>query len=91
MAIYMMNEYEKRNKILLKLGFKSYGDYLQSDLWKKIKNEAHLILGDRCIVCRRRANIFHHTVYSIETLLGKDITKLELLCSLHYKIGRAHV
>jgi hypothetical protein len=77
--------YYKRNKNLRRIGFDSYQAYLQSNLWRTIKEQALIKLGDKCVVCKKKADILHHTDYSIIVLLGKDISKLRPLCHGHYK------
>lgn len=61
----------RRDKALLLMGFRSYDDYLKSDLWKMIRG---IVFGinSRCCVCSSPASQAHHLNYSIDALEGKQ-------------------
>jgi len=71
--------YTSRSKILEKLGFDSYSDYVESDMWKDV---CESIMGEdtKCSVCGEVATILHHDDYSIETLRGDKTEGLFPLC-----------
>ena len=70
----------QRDESLRSLGFKSYDDYLESQVWKNLKRE--LLAGDvKCCVCeRKRAKTLHHTSYDSETLSGDSRKHLHPIC-----------
>ena len=88
--------YEQRDQCLSSMGFNSYRAYLQSDLWKGIKQR---VLAERptCWVCEHKAKVVHHSDYDIDTLEGHRLTGLISLCrpchkraefrSFHRKVG----
>lgn len=53
--------YAERDAVLVGMGFACYREYLESDLWVKIRGR---VLKDRntCKVCRRPAKVVHHRV-----------------------------
>ncbi len=73
------SSYTKRNKTLLKLGFSSYQDYLQSSLWREIRS-TQLKEYPTCFCCRRIANQVHHRDYAERTLVGKSKNRLVTIC-----------
>jgi 5-methylcytosine-specific restriction endonuclease McrA len=70
-CILKRNKYEIRQKSLKRLGFDSYKDYLESDLWLKIKKKVYLFGKGKCRYCGEKANIPHHLKYDYLTLSGK--------------------
>ena len=72
--------YEERDRVLFCLGFKSYPEYLKSDLWERVKNLAFAEHGKDCFVCGRRATVLHHVSYSASVLVGEDLSKIIPLC-----------
>lgn len=77
-------DYGGRNLILKIMGFESYKDYLNSDLWQEIRLkvlEGHSFICSRCGL---KANQVHHTSYRIEVLKGEKLKSLVPLC------GRCH-
>lgn len=83
----IMNSYKDRNVLLLELGYKTYYDYLQSDLWKTIRTRVYTTKGDKCTLCPTKASFIHHRAYSKNVLLGKDIKPLVPICSdCHQKV-----
>ena len=74
------NPYAYRDDNLRRLGFRSYGEYLRSDLWKSIRER---VLADNwyCQRCDDRpAEQVHHRAYDPVTLSGKDLRSLTALC-----------
>lgn len=66
--------YKKRNKLLRLMGFATYKEYTQSDLWKDTRKR---VLANRiCVGCSGKATQVHHSQYTTENLKG---TKLEFL------------
>lgn len=85
-----MNEYAARNALLRELGFPSYDDYLQSDLWKSIRRGALKRTCGKCVRCGRPARVVHHKDYSRETMLGhRPDSLIPVCCSCHRKAERA--
>ena len=71
---------QKRERILLDIGFASYRDYLKSTLWKIIR-EAKLDASPRCELCNQSlAAQIHHLRYSREALVGQDAWALVSAC-----------
>ena len=58
--------YEEREAVLRYLSFKSYTQYLRSDLWKSIRKR--FMVGKCRVCCVRMANTLHHTSYDLETM-----------------------
>ena len=81
--------YRSRDTILRGMGFSSYGEYLESILWKFIRMR---VLGrgravKTCSLCTRKATVVHHLDYSESTLNGMVLDSLTPLCkSCHHKI-----
>lgn len=78
----MSKEYAKRNSLLKKMGYASYGDYLASELWASIRRRAYE-KGRRCHLCLTGTGEIHlhHTSYALNVLNGQDITSLVPLCA----------
>ncbi len=76
-----MKDYHQRNATLLTLGFKSYDEYLCSELWESIRLKAFETFGYWCKVCHERAYVLHHTNYSLELLNGDTVVGLVPLCN----------
>lgn len=69
--------------IYKKLGIKSYAEYLASDHWQEVRNEAWHRLDRKCSICNDTKDLLlHHRTY--ETLgaekVGKDVCFLCPLC-----------
>ena len=76
----------KRDKVLFKLGFASYRDYLKSALWKGIR-AAKLADEPACELCGCAASQVHHLDYSHSCLIGKKPWKLVCVCDqCHRKV-----
>lgn len=81
--------YIKRDKYLQEIGFNSYQEYLNSDLWKSIRIRVFKKKGHICIGCNNQATILHHQVYSKSALEGRKghIDSILPICaSCHNKI-----
>lgn len=72
------------------LDFKSYEDYLQSDLWIQKRNMALSALGDQCQICKSKKGItVHHVSYD---RIGKELIEdLSALCKSCHKMVHALV
>lgn len=78
--------YSNRDKNLRSMGFKSYGDYLNSPLWRMIRAGAYKKYDNRCFLCRKPAECIHHTSYSRKTLEGYAQRFLYPLCHEHHDL-----
>lgn len=67
------------------LEFKSYEDYLKSDLWKQKRSTVLSVLGGRCQICKDKTGItVHHVSYE---RIGKElIDDLQVLCKDCHKM-----
>tara|TARA_B100002019_G_scaffold290876_1_gene309582 strand:- start:104 stop:565 length:462 start_codon:yes stop_codon:yes gene_type:complete len=76
----------ERDKILHKLGYSHYNQYLKSDLWKEIiKPKVIKEHGGQCYVCGCKKNLeIHHMDYNKENLSGESTNNMIPLC------GRCH-
>lgn len=76
----------RREKALLALGFQDYRDYLNSDLWRKIK--ANLLeKRPNCELCGNVAITGHHKKYMQESLTNANDKFLVSICQgCHYHI-----
>lgn len=72
--------YNQRDKVLMRLGFASYRDYLRSALWKELREEK-LAANARCEICGDKAQIVHHISYRRNSLAGKHLGGLVSLCN----------
>lgn len=80
-------DYQKRNKILHKLGYNSYADYLRSDRWKRIRKTVLEKYDGRCRICESPANEVHHVLYTKGNLSGGNTNHLIPLCrKCHQKL-----
>lgn len=78
--------YRTRNRSLKKLGFKNYGIYLGSQLWKDIRKKVFKKKGTSCSICKKPGFYVHHRSYSINALKGKDISNLVPICKACHTI-----
>lgn len=79
------NAYAVRNSILKEMGFASYGDYLESPLWRESRAKVLMRDGHKCRGCGRRANQVHHRQYSRSAMDGSDLSRLESICRKCHK------
>jgi len=73
-------------KRFIKLGFKSYKEYLKSDYWKKAKKRYFKAgMPKYCIGCRNQIFQLHHRSY---TRLGKELPRdlIPLCRDCHKKV-----
>lgn len=79
--------YTARNHNLSLIGFQSYRDYLQSDLWQSIRVKVFKSKGYRCHLCGLPADQVHHTRYSAQDLTGEVLNCLHPICGdCHHSI-----
>jgi hypothetical protein len=81
--------YRERDKDLLDLGFPSYPDYLDSELWKIIRKVVFQRDNYQCQIdgCSKRGRIeAHHVTYSRATLLGVNPGGIVTLCRYHHRL-----
>lgn len=72
--------YLRRFHALAELGFTGYHEYLQSDLWKSIRQRV-LDIDSRCWVCLTNEFVqVHHLQYTMDNLRGDTIDGLIPLC-----------
>lgn len=82
-----INPYQRRDTLLLSLGFPDYSSYLSSPLWALIRERVHVWRGRFCVLCHRVAREVHHLSYSKPVLLGKTLKPLVPLCKrCHRKV-----
>jgi hypothetical protein len=80
-------DYLGRAIVLKELGFSTYREYLQSDLWKSIRKRVCKIKGDACFLCGNKATELHHNSYRYKDLVGKRLRYINPIChSCHGKI-----
>jgi 5-methylcytosine-specific restriction endonuclease McrA len=73
-------EYTKRNDLLLDMGYTSYGEYLRSALWAKIRKRVFVRDGGQCVVCGSKADAVHHMRYTRAVFLGQADHHLLSIC-----------
>lgn len=80
-------EYRQRNELLKEMGFSSYRDYLDSDLWREIKRKKLTkTVAVRCRIClRNNATTLHHTSYDQSVMTGEDLEPLVPICRWCHK------
>lgn len=82
--------YEGRDKVLFRMGFASYREYLKSDLWAAVRT-AVLSAQPLCEICNAPASCLHHLSYRVLCLKGKCPYHLVSLCSqCHHRIEFCH-
>lgn len=80
-------DYRARNAALRTLGFENYAEYLESKLWKSIRERVLERDKHRCRFCNLRATSVHHSSYAKEVLLGLELRWLAAICSsCHHRI-----
>jgi hypothetical protein len=74
----------ERQGYLRDLGFGAYLDYLESDLWRSIR-ERVFAESRECFACGRYATQVHHERYTPENLSGRSLAGLWRVCgSCHH-------
>lgn len=81
----ILAHYAERDYNLFKIGFESYKDYLNSELWREIRKNVLSSSRYKCGICNCGANQVHHIDYSQDTLLGKDLSHLISVCPKCHK------
>lgn len=80
-----LSAYQIRDETLRREGFRTYSEYLASDLWRKIR-EVVISKAKGCAVCGGKRQHVHHRDYSRETLLGMRTDLFAVLCSHCHKV-----
>ena len=78
--LYSGMDYQSRNLVLRELGFASYKDYLQSDLWKELRVKVYAAKGRTCYLCGSPATELHHNRYHLNDLKGRKIRFISPIC-----------
>ncbi len=73
-------DYSSRNATLLRLGFATYKEYLQSDLWKEVRKRVYTTKGSACYLCSKPATELHHNRYHKNDLIGKKLKFINPIC-----------
>lgn len=63
--------FRRRDKLIKKLGFKDYKEYLKSDIWKRIRTEVLTKRKFKCFYCKEKATEVHHLRYTRPVLMGE--------------------
>jgi hypothetical protein len=84
--------YRDRDETLRRMGFKSYQHYLQSSLWRDIRQRAIDAAQKRCVRCGRNRGKgvtlqVHHRAYDLRTLVGGDLRSLSVVCKGCHKLA----
>lgn len=74
------NSYLSRLVALRSLGFRSYGEYLNSDLWRTIRTKVLRVKGRLCFMCGKPATSVHHNRYHRNDLIGANLSFLFPVC-----------
>jgi hypothetical protein len=87
---HQYSSYADRDKLLKELGYESYSEYRDTDLWKKeIRLRVLEKFNNTCYMCKKTKNNnlqVHHCKYTKKNLTGESIEDLTCLCnSCHYK------
>lgn len=69
------------------LRFYSYGDYLKSQVWQKIRKEVLESNSWQCKYCDRKASQVHHESYDLDTMSGRNLRYLTPVCWSCHKTG----
>lgn len=82
-----LNFYQERDKLLRKMKFSCYGDYLRSDLWLGIRERVMVRDYRHCWCCDAKATEVHHRRYDKATLSGNDLSGMVAIChECHKKV-----
>lgn len=73
--------YRERNNILSVMGYRHYKHYLNSSLWRSIRNKVMQRDKYTCRKCGSRASQVHHMDYKKSTLDGSDVSGLVAVCN----------
>lgn len=81
-----LKPYGKRNGRIRANGLgDGYQDYLQSDLWKSIRQIVLERDSHTCRICGAPAQAVHHSNYSMAVLSGRSIVALFSICNSCHK------
>ena len=88
-----LDQRKTRGDMLKELGFDSYAEYLDSDLWRSIRERVFYEKGRRCTCCSKMASQVHHAEYTDENLAGDNLDELFPVCGechrkTHFKRGK---
>lgn len=73
-------------RVLHEMGYASYEEYLQSDLWMRIRKKVLKKARKLCADCPSRATQVHHEAYTVENLKGMNLRFLVAVCDdCHHK------
>lgn len=72
--------YKERDRYLVTLGFKSYRDYLDSNLWKSIRLRVMQRDGNKCQCCQGPAVQVHNKRYGLGQLNGMTLDEMVAIC-----------
>lgn len=76
----MFMGYRTRNKILKEMGFSSYEEYRESELWDIIRKKVLSRDACFCRICGKRGYEVHHFTYNEKILRGERPEVLITLC-----------
>ncbi len=77
----MSELYATRANSLKSLGFRDYGEYLDSKLWKSIRKRVLIRDGYMCRKCGKvSAHHVHHTSYKLRIMRGRTLDGLFSVC-----------
>lgn len=76
------NSYAERDALVILLGYLSYTDYLNSELWYLIKKRLRKERGDQCTFCTNPALEYHHVNYTLNCLSGTDLSSIIPVCRI---------
>lgn len=67
-----MTAFQKRDDLLIEMGYLSYQEYLKSELWEYVKSQLERQENvDKCWACLSKTGlVWHHTTYSLHVLVG---------------------
>lgn len=78
-----VSTYAARDRLLRRLGWASYAEYLRSPTWRVIR-AAVLEFRPGCALCGAPAEAVHHHAYTAENLTGESAAGLFPLCAAHH-------
>ena len=83
------SDYQKRDELLISMGYSSYKDYLRSPTWKNIRERVLKRANGLCELCGRPAAQVHHLSYSREILRGdkRKLRHLIAICRVCHQSG----
>ena len=63
------------------MGYKSYKQYLNGNIWKRIRKRVFLRDNKKCIVCGDAGKCVHHRSYRVRVMRGECDSMLVTLCN----------